>query len=68
MKAKYLYHVLAILLNKKETHPLLSWKSICELAAQKVRDFKGANLIENNSDKGAYHWLGARTIMQWFRH
>ena len=66
MKAKYLYHALAILLDKKETDPSLSWQSICGLAVDKVKDFEGANLIENDSCESTYHWVRSRTAMCWF--
>ena len=64
IKAKYLYHALAILLNKKEADSLLTWESICGLAVEKVKKFEGADY---NND-GTYHWVGARTVMHWFCH
>ena len=70
LKAKYLYHALNLLLAKKEAEPLLTWQDICELAIKKVKEFEGATLlecIENNNNENTHHWVGARTIMRWFR-
>ena len=69
MKAKYIYHALAILLNEKEIQPALTWKKCCDLAIEKIKEFEGANLIENNIDEqSSHHWVVSRTVMKWFRH
>ena len=66
-KCKYLFHALTILLEKKEDEPLLSWQSICDLAAKKVKKFEGAGIHATNNKKTTHQWVGSRTIMKWFR-
>ena len=66
-KAKYLFHALTILLEKKEDESTLSWQQICDLAAEKVKEFEGAGVHASNSNKTTHWWVGGRTIMRWFQ-
>ena len=62
IKAKYLYHVLAILLNTKEEESLLTWQNIYDLAIQKIKEFEGASLVENKTNN-THQFVVARTGM-----
>ena len=65
-KAKYLLHALTILLESKEEKPFLTWQNCCELAISKIKEFEGANLIENEANN-THQFVVARTVMKWFR-
>ena len=65
VKSKYLFHILSVLLDRKESELPLTWQKCCEEAIEKVKLFEGANLIENDNP---HHYVVARTIMKWFRN
>ena len=66
LKSKYLFHALIILLDQKEIEPLLTWEQICGIAIEKVKEFEGVSLIEDERNDKTYRWVVTQTIMQWF--
>lgn len=58
---------MTVLLEQKEEEPNLTWKDICEIAANQVKKIEGENYLSEN-ENATHCWIGAQTILKWFCH